>query len=428
MRSLPAAQRHGDAVLLPRQIIPAAVLDPALRVPGAAEAAYDVQVRGGCIAAIVPAAEGGPGGGLLLPGFVDAHVHLDKTAIFSPGARPPAGLMEAIAQTQVDRARWNAEDIARRAGWALQRAFGHGTLAVRTHVDWPDAVPLAWDVLGELARDWRGRVEVQRASLTALATLADPARGPAIAERVARDGGVLGAFILPIAAELAQPLDAVFGLAQRFGLELDFHVDEGLDPAARGFDAVVAATERHGFAGRVTCGHGCAMGTRAPEEVAPLLARAAAAGVHLVSLPLTNLYLQDRDPQGTPRRRGLAPMREALAAGLPVSIASDNACDPFHPYGDYDLLEALRVAVRVAHLDDALPAQFARVTTEPAAVLGRAQEALLRVGAPADFVRLAAAGAHGWMARPGTVREVWRGGAPIDPPEPAWPRMEEILP
>ena len=266
--------------------------------------------------------------------------------------------------------------------------------------------------------EWQGRVHVQRASLTALATLADPAKGHAIAERVARDGGVLGAFILPVAAELAQPLDAVFGLATRFGLELDFHVDEGLDPAARGFDQVVQATERHGHAGRVTCSHCCALGTRPREAIQALLARAAAAGVRLVSLPLTNLFLQDRQPQGTPRQRGLAPVREALAAGLPVSIASDNVGDPFHPYGDYDLLEALRVAVRVGHLDDPLADQFARVTTEPAAVLRLPHGGLLRAGAPADFVRLGAASAHDWMARAGTVREVWRGGVPIAPPEP----------
>lgn len=411
-------------MLLPRQTIPAAVLDPALRVPGADEAAYDVHVRGDRIETIVPAGEGGPAGGLLLPGLVDAHVHLDKTATFTPGARPPAGLMDAIAQSQADRARWTPDDLARRAEWALLRAWGHGTVALRTHVDWADAVPPAWEVIGELARDWRGRVQVQRVSLTALSTLADPARGPAIAERVARDAGVLGAFIPPVAADFAGPVDAVFRLAGRFGLELDFHVDEGLDASARGFDAVVEATENHGFAGRVTCGHACALGMRALDEIAPLLARAAAAGVRLVSLPLTNLFLQDRQPLGTPRRRGLAPVREALGAGLPVAIASDNVCDPFHPYGDYDLLEALRVAVRVAHLDDALPAQFARVTRDPADILGLPDGGLLRAGAPADFIRLGATSAHEWMARPGTVREVWRAGAPIEPPDAAWPRME----
>ncbi|MEJ7930526.1 amidohydrolase family protein [Ramlibacter sp. AN1015] len=424
MRSLPAAQRQGDALLLARQTIPAAVLDPILRTADAAEATYDVQVRDGRIAAIAPAAAGAAPGGLLLPGLVDAHVHLDKTATFDRAAHPASGLMEAIEQIQADRVRWTDADIARRAEWGLQRAWSHGTVALRTHIDWSDAPPRSWQVIGELASDWRGRVAVQRASLTALATLADPGKGPVIAERVARDGGVLGAFIVPVAAELAQPLDAVFTLAARFDLDLDFHVDEGLDPAARGFDAVVAATARHGFAGRVTCGHGCALGTRPPEDVAAVLGRAAAGGVRLVSLPLTNLFLQDRRASATPRQRGLAPMREALAAGLPVAIASDNVGDPFHPYGDYDLLEALRVAVRVAHLDDGLADQFARITTEPAAVLRLPHGGPLRIGAPADFVRLGAASAHEWMARPGTAREVWRDGIPIDPPEPAWPERK----
>ena len=56
-------------MLLARQTIPAAVLDPALRLPGAAEATYDVLVRDGRIESIVPAAERGRGAGLLLPGW-----------------------------------------------------------------------------------------------------------------------------------------------------------------------------------------------------------------------------------------------------------------------------------------------------------------------------------------------------------------------
>lgn len=424
MHSLPPPQRQGDTLLLPNQTIPASVLAPALRIDGADDGSYDVHVRGDRIVGIVPAHAPGPSGGLLLPGLVDAHVHLDKTATFDTRQPPPAGLMDAIRQSQADRARWSADDLARRVEWGLQRAWSHGTVALRTHVDCHDGVPLAWDIIGELASRWRGRVDVQRASLTALATLADPAKGEAIAARVAQDGGVLGAFIAPVAAELAQPLDHVFRLAKRFGLALDFHVDEGLDPASRGFDAVVAATQRHGFEGRVTCGHGCAMGTRPHEEVSALLRRAAAAGVCLVSLPLTNLFLQDRDALATPRQRGLAPMREALRQGVTVAIASDNVGDPFHPWGDYDLLECLRVAVRVAHLDDALAHQFARVTTDAATTLGLPDRGPLGVGSPADFVRLGATSAHGWMSRPASPREVWRAGTPIDPPETPWPRTE----
>lgn len=417
-------ERDDQQSVLRRVTIPSAVLPPELRICGGTEAAYDVRISGTQIAAIEPPQKQGPSGGLLIPGLIDAHVHLDKTATHDPGLKPAAGLMEAINRSMADRALWTISDIEQRAEWGLKRAWSHGTVAMRTFVDWPDQVPAAWEVLGALAHRWQDRLIVQRANLTALTTLADPARGPAIAERVAKDGGILGTFILPAATELSHPLDVLMQLAHDLDLELDFHVDEGLDPASRGVDAVISAVERHGFKGRVTLGHACALGTRSQDEVASLLKRAASLDIRMVSLPLTNLFLQDRLLLGTPRQRGLSPMREAMQAGVSLSIASDNVGDPFHPYGDYDPLEALHTAIRAGHLDDDLAGQWARVTVDPARLMGAAGDGMLRIGGPADFVRLGAASSHQWMARPHCGRQVWRKGKPIEPLEAPWPRQD----
>ena len=68
---------------------------------------------------------------------------------------------------------------------------------------------------------------------------------------------------------------------------------------------------------------------------------------------MCNMYLQDRSAGRTPRWRGVTPLHELKAAGVPVMVACDNTRDPFYAYGDLDMLEVLREATRILHLDHA---------------------------------------------------------------------------
>lgn len=371
---------------------------------------WDIRLADGRIAGLRPSAASG--GGLVLPLLADMHVHLDKTLTAARMPGRALSLSHAIEMMAADAQRWNEADLRARAGAALGRAWRHGTAVMRTHLDWNEArPPRAWGVLRELAQDWQGRVDLELAPLTPLDCF--EAAGEAIARELAGRGGVLGAFVYRN-ADLGAKLARVLDLAERFGLALDFHVDEGVDPEARGFDAIVAETARRGMGGRVLCGHACALSVRPEAEVAGLLDRAAGAGVGLVVLPTCNAWLQDGAPGRTPRLRGLAPLHEARAAGLPVMIASDNVRDGFYPFGDYDLFEVFRAAVPAAHLDPA--AWLDAVTTVPAAWTGRRLD--LREGGPADFIRLAAADLDDAVSRPRARREVWRAGRIITDGEP----------
>lgn len=363
---------------------------------------WDIEVADGLIRALRPSAASG--GGLVLPPMADIHVHLDKTFTAARMPGRAMSLSHAIEMMAADAANWDEADVRARAGSALSRAWLHGTALMRTHLDWNEATPPhAWAVLNDLAQDWRGRVDLEIASLTALDCF--ETAGEAIAREVADKDGVLGAFIYRN-ADLAVKLGQVFDLAERFGLRLDFHVDEGLDPDAQGFDAIVAETARRRMGGRVLCGHACALSVRPKDDVARMLDGAAAAGVGLVVLPTCNAWLQDGAPGRTPRLRGIAPLHEARAAGIPVMIGSDNVCDGFYPFGDYDLFEVFRTAVPAAHLDPA--AWLDAVGETPAAWMGRS----LRIdeGGPADFIRLGAAGLDEAVSRPRALREIWRGG------------------
>ncbi|MBP7000273.1 amidohydrolase family protein [Amaricoccus sp.] len=372
-------------------------------------ASVEVAVAGGRIARIAPSPRRPER--TMLPGLVDAHVHLDKTHTVGRIGRRPASLHEAIALHFEDMARWTAEDVRARASRGLAEAEAQGIVALRTHVDWTEAqAPLAWAVLGELAEAWRGRIRIDRAALAPLDLLAGEA-GAAIADRVRADGATLGAFVYAN-EHLPAKLETAFGLALRRDLALDFHVDEGLDRSLVGLDTIVALTRRLGMAGRVLCGHCCALALRPEAEAAQVLEAAAEAGVALVALPTTNLYLQDARDGRTPRMIGLAPVQEARAAGVPVALALDNVRDAFYPYGDYDLLDAWRIGVLAAHLDpdDWIDA----ISAVPAAALGLAPPRIAE-GEPADFVLIEAASPAEFVSHPRARREVWRNGRRLEP-------------
>ncbi|WP_135449794.1 amidohydrolase family protein [Tabrizicola caldifontis] len=359
----------------------------------------------GRIAAIEPMP--GPATQTAIPLPVEPHVHLDKAFTIHRARADRLGLFGAIEAMAADKARWTPLDLLTRIEDGMAEAWAAGCRAVRTHIDWTEpAVPLAWEVAAEVAEEWADRMMLVRASLSPIDLLGDPGHGPKIAERVARDGQVLGAFIYRHPG-LEDGIPFVFDLAERHDLWLDFHVDEGLEVEAAALDLITAEATRRGMGDRVLCGHACSLSIRSDADRA--IDALAASGVALTVMPTTNLYLQDMTPGRSPRLRGLAPAQELRAAGVPVLLGTDNVRDPFYPMGVHDPLESLRLAALAAHLD---PAEWLGAITEaPARALGLAPQPLA-VGEPADFLLFPAPDLLSALARPGVPRQVWRAGCP----------------
>ena len=179
-----------------------------------------------------------------------------------------------------------------------------------------------------------------------------------------------------------------------------------------------------GYDGRVVVGHCCSLSTQDAARALDTLDLVARAGLHVVSLPMCNLYLQDRH-HGTPRRRGVTLVHEMKERGIPVSFASDNTRDPFYAYGDMDMLEVLREATRIAHLDHADPDWIKGFCLTPEATCGFAPTALAP-GAPADLVIFKARGWTELLARPQADRIVLRGGEAIDRTLPDYSELDHL--
>ncbi|MFD1198690.1 amidohydrolase family protein [Brucella gallinifaecis] len=372
---------------------------------------YDIGIDGGRIVSFTNSQT--TDGGFITPLFADVHVHLDKTftidRIAKRGSAKVECLFDAIDLMNIDRESWSADDIRTRATGGLTAAYAQGVGAMRTHVDWTmPEIPTAWPILVELREEWKDRIDLELAALIHGDIVPDA--GAAIAERVAKDNGVLGAFFYRN-ADLETKIEDMFRLAVKHDLKLDFHVDEGLEHEADGFSLIVAVTKRHNMAGRVLCGHACSLSLRSPEELERILTAAADAGTALVSLPTSNLYLQNRLGGKSPRLRGIAPLKEARLAGMDTMLGSDNVRDAFYPYGDYDPLSVLRLAAPVCHLE---PDEWLdSITTLPARFIGSNRVKELSAGGAANFIWHDATDINDLISRPQARRVIWRDGKPV---------------
>ncbi|MBZ6078686.1 amidohydrolase family protein [Microvirga sp. WGZ8] len=309
--------------------------------------------------------------------LAEAHCHLDKCHT-ADRLTPGDSLLQAIAAQEADKDRWTADDLRTRGERGLKELAATGCNFVRTHVDCrldptrPEAMPLAWEVLGELAQEWRSRLVLQRAALFPIESFADPTATARLAVRIARDGGALGAFVLD-QSKRREGIQAMVRAATEAGIPLDFHVDEGFGAGRDGLAIIAETVREHRFSLPVLCGHASSMIDLEGDALTRRLDLVSEAGLTLVSLPTSNLYLQDRNG-GTPNRRGLSRVKEALAYGIPVAFGSDNVRDAFVPFGTHDPIRALFVGALAAHLDPpfgrwlACVTRFARLGTCGASV------------------------------------------------------------
>lgn len=365
-------------------------------------------------------------GALLFPAFVDMHTHLDKGHIWPRAANPDGSFAGALNTVGIDRqAHWSAQDVATRMDFSLRCAYAHGTRAIRTHLDSiPPQDDISWSVFQDMRSAWQGRIDLQAACLVGCDHVSADGPFAHTADLVAQAGGVLGMVTYPV-PDIAERVRVFFETAAARGLEADFHVDETLDPSSETLRVVAHAVLDMGIKTRVTVGHLCSLSAQEDARAGETMDLVARAGLNVVSLPMCNLYLQDRQ-NGTPRARGITLVHEMKARGINVSFASDNTRDPFYAYGDLDMIEVMREATRIGHLDHASLDWAHAFLTNPAKACGFDAPSL-SIGAPADLVICRARNWTELFARPQADRIVLRQGAQIDRTLPDYAELDPLM-
>ena len=366
-------------------------------------------------------------GAMALPCFVDMHTHLDKGHIWPRSPNPDGTFMGALTTVGADRvARWTAADVRARMDFSLRCAWAHGTRAIRTHLD---AIPpqddISFGVFREMRAEWAGRIDLQAVCLIGAGDFSTDGAFRHTADLVAESQGVLGMVTYPL-PDIATRIRDFLGMAAARGLAADFHVDETLEPTSNTLKMIAEAVLQTGFFASVVVGHCCSVSAMAEAEAMATLDLVARAGINVVSLPMCNLYLQDRHAGRTPRMRGITLVHEMAARGINVSFASDNTRDPFYAYGDMDMLEVLREATRIGHLDHSGPGWVQTALANPARACGFAAPSLA-AGSPADLILFRARDWNELYARPQFDRIVIRGGVPIARRLPDYAELDSLM-
>lgn len=143
--------------------------------------------------------------------------------------------------------------------------------------------------------------------------------------------------------------------------------------------------------------------------------RAGLHGITVVALPTTNLWMLGRGQNASPAVRPMAPVRLLQQEGVAVAIGGDNVQDPWYPGGDFDPIDLLRLSLPTLQLAPWQRQGLMPFSTTPSRLLDLAWDGVLRPGAPADLIVLAASDWSELLARP-PQRRVLRAGRWLPPP------------
>jgi cytosine deaminase len=405
-------------------------------------ARIDIAIEGASIVSVLPSGVEGEhqdwpafdmDGGILLPRLVDVHTHLDKGHIWPRAANPDGSFMGALTTVLADReANWSTEDVRARMDFALRSAFAHGTGAIRTHIDsLGKQIDISWPVFSELREDWKDRIALQAAAIFRVdVAVDDEPQFRHLVKTVARHGGALGGVTyLGFAPDekIRLAICRIFEAASAEGLDIDLHVDESAAPDARTLEIVADTALATGFKGKVLAGHCCSLALMDEADAARVMGKLAQARIAVVSLPMCNMYLQDRQAGRTPRWRGVAPLHELKAAGVDVMVSSDNTRDPFYAYGDLDLVEVLREATRILQFDHSRKDWAQSVASTPAALMGLEKHGRICAGGPADLILMRGRSLTELFARPHSDRTVLVDGRAIDTTLPDHRELDHLF-
>ena len=363
------------------------------RIAGREDVLVDIGVRGGVIAEIAcNIATDAPArsidGHLVVPGFVDTHIHLDKSCIMDRCRCEHGTLQEAIAVVGAAKRAFTENDVYRRAQRTLERAIVQGTTHMRTHVEVDPRIGLnGFNAIRRLKRDYAWAIDLEICVFPQEGLINDPGAEEMLVAACAAGADLIGGCPYTDTDPHAH-IAHIFVLAERYDMDIDFHVDFDIDPSWMHLDEVCRQTEKRHLGGRVAVGHVTKLSAVDSEKLATIARRLADTGVAVTVLPATDLFLMGREhSRNVPR--GVAPAHRLVGDGVTCSLATNNVLNPFTPFGDCSLVRIANLYANTAQAGTPgdLATCFDLVTVLPARLMNLDSYGIA-VGHPADIVVL----------------------------------------
>jgi cytosine deaminase len=351
----------------------------------------DIGVRGGSIVVVEPGMTAdGPvfdaEGCLVCSGFIETHIHLDKSGIIDR-CEPEVGRnANAVPRVAAVKSGFSVEDVYARASQTLEKCIKHGTTRMRTHLELDAGVEMrSFEAIEALRQDYAWAIDLEICVFPQEGLTNNPHSDALLVEALRRGARVIGA-APNYDPDHAGQIHRIFALAREFDVDIDMHLDSGNSPNEMDIHLVCDLTEKYHLQGRVAVGHGCKYSTLPPADLTVLARRIAAAGVAVTVLPATDLFMMGRD-QDHSVRRGVADANHLVEHGVNCSISTNNVLNPFTPLGDCSLLRIANLQANVCQIGQ--PGRLREcfnMLTERSAKLMNLGDYGIRVGNPADLV------------------------------------------
>jgi cytosine deaminase len=341
-------------------------------------------------------------GKLVVPGFVEGHIHLD-TSFYGDAWKPHKPCLDGFDVHE--RVRFQSENLAaaapirERARNQLELCISMGATAMRSHVLVDNVVKLAHvEALLDVRAEYADLIDLQLVAFPQSGIVINPGTAELLDEAVAAGCDLIGG-LDPATFDrtVDKHLDVVFGIAEKRGVDVDIHLHDFGTVGAFEIEVIAARTAALGMQGHVGVSHAYGLGDldeTAQRKIADVIAKA---GVSI----MTN----------APGHHGFPPVAILRAAGVTVYSGSDNIQDSWWPYGDGDMLtRAMIIGYRSGFFTDELLRLAFEVTTHGGARALRLEGYGLEAGAKADFVALAAPHVPLAVASVPKPRQVYKAG------------------
>ena len=331
-------------------------------------------------------------GNVLLPPFVDSHVHLDATLTAGqPEWNESGTLFDGIRIWSERKQDLTKEDVKKRARKTIENMVGHGIQHVRSHVDVTDPHLIAAQALLELREELKDQIDLQLVAFPQEGILSYP-HGRELMEQAVKEGlDVVGGIPhFEFTTEYGwQSVHFLMALADKYDRLVDVHCDEIDDPASRNLEVLATEAYERGMKDRVTASHTTAMGSYNNAYTYKLFRLLKMSDINFVSNPLVNVHLGGRFDT-YPKRRGVTRIKELTKAGINVSFGEDDVQDPWNPLGNGNMLDVVTMGVYIAHLMGyhQLQDAFNYVTYNGAKTMHITDQYGIEVGKPANCILL----------------------------------------
>ncbi|WP_323893336.1 cytosine deaminase [Aeromonas caviae] len=394
------------------------------------EGMWQILCQGGVIRAIEPmstqllsARELDGEQGLVIPPFIEPHIHLDTTQTAGePSWNLSGTLFEGIERWAERKALLTHEDVKQRAIQTLKWQIANGIQFVRTHVDVSDPNLVALKAMLEVREEMKEWVELQIVAFPQEGILSYP-NGKALLEEALKLGAdVIGAIPhFEFTREYGvESLHYVFDLAEKYQVLVDVHCDEVDDEQSRFIETLATLAYERGIGHRVTASHTTAMHSYNGAYASRLFRLLKMADINFVANPLVNIHLQGRF-DSYPKRRGITRVKEMLEANINVCFGHDDVFDPWYPMGTANMLQVLHMGLHVCQIMgyEQINDSLKLISCHSARTLNVQERYGIEVGKPANLLILPAENGFDAVRRQVPVRYSIRHGRVIADTRPA---------